>query len=113
MTEARNKDNRILATQLRAEHAGATRHHRRVLQLILEAQVLALWTNDGHRNLAEWLSAELGISNWEANRWIRAAHALPHLPHVDLAFEEARLSLDKVLELCRFATPDTEQGLVG
>lgn len=112
MTRSRSIDKQILKQDIRSEHAGATRHQRRLLQLISEAESSAIWADDGHRNLGQWLSAELGISNWEANRWINAAHTLPHLPHVDLAFEEARLSLVKVVELCRFAAPDTEERLV-
>lgn len=112
MTQSRSIDKQILKQDIRSEHAAATRHQRGLLQLILEAESSAIWVDDGHRSLAQWLSAELGISNWQANRWINAAHALPHLPHVDLAFEEARLSLDKVVELCRFAAPETEARLV-
>ena len=112
MTQSRSIDKQILKQDIRSEHAAATRHQRGLLQLILEAETSAIWADDGHRNLGQWLSAELGISNWEANRWITAAHALPNLPHVDRAFEEARLSLDKVVELCRFAAPDNEARLV-
>lgn len=112
MAQSRSIDNQILKQDIRSEHASATRHQRSLFRLILEAEGSAIWADDGHRSLAQWLSAELGISNWEANRWVNAAHALPHLPHVDLAFEEARLSLDKVVELCRFAVPDTEARLV-
>lgn len=112
MAQSRSIDKQILKQDIRSEHAAATRHQRNLLQLILEAEVSLISTDDGHRNLGQWLSAELGISNWEANRWITAAHALPYLPEVDRAFEEARLSLVKVVELCRFAAPDTEERLV-
>jgi hypothetical protein len=112
VTQSRSINNRILESEVLAEHAGATRHQRRLLQLILEAEAAAIWASNGHRNLAQWLSALIGISNWEANRWIVAAHALPHLPNVDRAFEEARLGIDKVVELCRFAEPETEARLV-
>ena len=112
MAQSRSIDNQILKQDIRSEHASATRHQRSLFQLILEAEGSAIWVDDGHRSLAQWLSAELGISNWEAHRWVNAAHALPHLPHVDRGFEEARLSLDKVVELCRFAEPETEARLV-
>jgi hypothetical protein len=67
------------------------------------------WPNDGCRDFAQWLSCRLGISQWAARRWINAADELPRLPRISRAFEDGTLGLDKVLELCRFATPETEQ----
>jgi hypothetical protein len=67
---------------------------------------------DGCRDYAQWLSARLGISTWAARRWVNAAHSLPHLPRTSAALEAGTLSLDKVTELCRFATPESEQRLI-
>jgi hypothetical protein len=53
-----------------------------------------------------------GISRWHAGRWIAAAHALGDLPIVHRAFSDGMLGLEKVVELCRFATPETEAELV-
>ncbi len=41
-----------------------------------------------------------------------ASHAIPTLPLISQALESGRLCLDKVVELCRFATPETEQELI-
>jgi Domain of unknown function (DUF222)/HNH endonuclease len=71
-----------------------------------------MWHADGYRDLAQWLSARVGISNWAARRWIQAAHALPTLPHLSAALEAGTLSIDKIVELCRFATPETERRLI-
>jgi hypothetical protein len=53
-----------------------------------------------------------GISLWQASRWIRAATALETLPRVSRALETGLLGIDKVLELCRFASPETGEPLV-
>lgn len=37
---------------------------------------------------------------------------IPELPRIRAALETGVLSLDKVLELCRFATPETEPALI-
>ncbi|MGH2788280.1 MAG: HNH endonuclease [Actinomycetota bacterium] len=54
----------------------------------------------------------LGISNWAAQRWVAAAHALERLPLISDALESGTLCLDKVVELARFATPETERNLI-
>ncbi|MGH2590447.1 MAG: DUF222 domain-containing protein, partial [Actinomycetota bacterium] len=49
---------------------------------------------------------------WKARRWIAAAHALEELRRLSDAFSSGELGIDKVVELSRFATPDTEARLV-
>jgi hypothetical protein len=53
-----------------------------------------------------------GISWWKADRCVRAGHALERLPKISEAFAAGRLSIDKVVELTRFATPETERRLL-
>jgi hypothetical protein len=53
-----------------------------------------------------------GVSTWKAHRWIGAAHALERLPRLADALTGGTLGIDKVLEVARFATPETEAGLV-
>jgi len=43
---------------------------------------------------------------------IAAAHVLESLPRVAAALESGELGIDKAVELCRFATPETEEGLL-
>ncbi len=62
--------------------------------------------------MAQWLSGQLGISNWKARRWIDASYVLEHLPHTSAALQSGALSLDKTVELTRFATPTTEKKLI-
>ena len=54
----------------------------------------------------------LGISWWKADRWVQAAHAVRSLPKTAEALSSGRLSIDKVVELARFATAETESGLI-
>jgi hypothetical protein len=82
------------------------------LRWIAKADRAELWRSEGARDCAEWLSALFHISNWKARRWVAAARAIEGLPYTAAALESGSLSLDKVTELVRFATPETERSLV-
>lgn len=71
-----------------------------------------LWRSDGARSTGEWIATHFGISRWKANRMINAGHALNDLPLISAALANGTLSLDKVIELTRFATPETEKKLI-
>jgi hypothetical protein len=62
--------------------------------------------------MAHWISIRHGISDWKARRWIAAAHALERLPRLSEAFSCGELGIDKVVELARFATAETEARLI-
>ncbi|HEX2267599.1 MAG TPA: DUF222 domain-containing protein [Actinomycetota bacterium] len=62
--------------------------------------------------MAHFLSMRYGISHWKPCRWIHAAHALEQLPQLSEALASGELGVDKVVELCRFATPETEGSLI-
>ena len=104
--------NTTLSAELDSAHAAATSAQRRLLEVVAECDRAEAWRTEGAKDLAQWLSARLGISNWAARRWITAAHALPHLPRLAAALDAGVLSLDKIVELCRFATPATERRLI-
>jgi hypothetical protein len=53
-----------------------------------------------------------GISCWKARRWIGAAHALEGLPRLSESLASGELGLDKVIELARFAAPESETDLI-
>lgn len=82
------------------------------LRAILEADRAELHRSEGARDTAEFLAGLFHISKWKAQRWVAAAHALEHLPLSAVALESGALSLDKIVELTRFATPATEKKLV-
>jgi hypothetical protein len=94
------------------ERAAVVSAQRRLFDSIVRCERAEVWRRDGSRDLAQWLSARLGISSWAARRWVSAAHALERLPTISAAFETGSLSVDKVVELTRFATPATEGELV-
>ncbi|MDQ4143071.1 MAG: HNH endonuclease [Actinomycetota bacterium] len=85
---------------------------RRLLAAIAECERIEAWREDDAEDLAAWVSGELGLSRWAARRRIAAAGALPHLPRLTTALEEGSLSIEKVVELCRFAQPATEKKLI-
>lgn len=84
-----------------------------LLRVIAEVDRRRAWRDSGARDLAHWLSIRYGMSWWKADRWIKAAAALDHLPAIADALESGVLGIDKVVEVCRFATPETEEELVG
>jgi hypothetical protein len=93
-------------------HAHICSSQRALLRLVAETDRRGLWEGSGARDTAHWLSMRLGISEWKARRWVAAAHALEGLPLVSEAFSEGELDVDKVVELTRFATPETEGRLI-
>lgn len=93
-------------------HARLGHAQRELLALIAEVDRREAWRDAGARDTAHWLSMRYGISGWKAHRWIAAAHALEGLPGVSGALASGRLGIDKVVELARFATSETETGLI-
>jgi hypothetical protein len=85
---------------------------RDMLSLLPQAETEEVWALEGARDLAHWLSIRYGLSGWKAHRWIHAAHALEDLPLLSAALATGELGVDKVLELCRFARPETERRLL-
>jgi hypothetical protein len=83
-----------------------------MLRAVARAELEGSWQNSGARDLPHFLSMRYGISQWKARRWVAAAHALPSLPDISHALAVGQLSLDKVVELTRFADFETEGSLV-
>ena len=95
-----------------ALHFEISVRQRKLLTVISELDERKVWRDNGCRDMAQWLSGQLGISQWIASRWVNASHVISTLPLTSEALENGRLCLDKVVELCRFATPDSEQKLI-
>ncbi|HEX3328161.1 MAG TPA: DUF222 domain-containing protein [Actinomycetota bacterium] len=93
-------------------HAETSALQRSLLAFIREYDRRRLWERDGCRHMGQWLAGHLGVTVSEGLRWTTAAHALEHLPLISEAFEHGVLSFDKVLQLARFATADTEKDLI-
>jgi hypothetical protein len=86
--------------------------HRELFRYIAEADRRELWRDCGAWDMASWLSMRYGISCWKARRWIACAHALEDLPVIGEAFSSGDLGVDKVVELTRLATPESESALL-
>jgi hypothetical protein len=93
-------------------HRQASRIQRELLGFIAEVDRRDLWRGSGARDMAHWLAMRHGISQWKARRWIAAGHALEHLTDLAHALSSGELGIDKVVELARFATFESEAGLI-
>jgi len=85
---------------------------REWLRAILDVESEDAWLDDGARDLAHWVSMRYGVSYWKASRWIGAARAFEVFPELADALADGRLGLDKVVELARFVTAATIDGLL-
>ena len=79
-----------------------------MFRLIADVDRTEAWKESGARDMAQWLWLRYGISDWKARRWIHASHVIADLPHLSSAFERGALGIDKVVEVARFATPETD-----
>ena len=93
-------------------HARQGEIQLRMLRCIAEADRHEVWWPAGARDLARLLGMRYGISNWKALRWIEAARALESLPRVAEALGSGELGIDKIVELTRFVTTESEWELV-
>lgn len=62
--------------------------------------------------MGHWLAQRLEITISEGLRLTNAAHVLERCTLLASYLEEGRISLDKVMQLARFITPETEQDLI-
>jgi hypothetical protein len=109
---SQQESNEELIQAADACHRDASAAQRRLFSLIPEIDLTGAWEDSGARDLAHWLVMRYGISYWKALRWINAAHALVELPLIAEAFASGEIGIDKVVELARFATPESESRLI-
>jgi Domain of unknown function (DUF222)/HNH endonuclease len=82
---------------------------REMLSCLAELERHEAWLDDGAHDMPHWVSMQLGISRWKAERWVAAGAALESLPAIAASFDAAEIGIDKVVKLTRFATPDDEE----
>jgi hypothetical protein len=93
-------------------YAGVGSSQRKLLAELHAYSESEPWIADDCRDMAHWVSLNLGVTYYRAERWLFAARELEKLPRLSMALENGTLNLDKVVELCRFATPDEELKLI-
>ena len=93
-------------------HRETSKIQRAMLGAIAEMDRLEIWRGSGARDMAQWLAFRQGISQWKARRWIAAGYALEHLTDLARALSTGELGIDKVVELARFASFESEAGLI-
>ena len=96
----------------RRKHHQISSSQRELLEEIRICDGLEVWRADGCRDMKEWVAGQFGVSCWTAGRWIKASYALQDLPLLSHALETGALTLEKTVELARFATRDTERKLI-
>ncbi len=101
-----------LVHRIDAVHERVSSAQRELLGLIADVDDREAWRDSGARDMAHWLSMRYGISHWKARRWIAAAHAIATLPRISNALARGDLGIDKVVELTRFATLESEADLI-
>jgi hypothetical protein len=112
MVRVHNPTNEELIESADHAHRRVSLAQRQLFGLIVEIDLRQAWRDDGARDMAHWVWMRYGISDWKARRWIAAAHALERLPLLSEAFASGELGIDKVVELTRFPTPETESRLI-
>jgi hypothetical protein len=88
-------------------------HHALWLSALAEVERRELWGEAGVRSLAHWLEFRVGMDGRTAREHVRVMHRLEELHRVRDVYAEGRLSYSKVRALCRVATPQSEEFLVG
>ncbi|MGH2736845.1 MAG: DUF222 domain-containing protein [Actinomycetota bacterium] len=101
-----------LVASLDRLHAGISARQREQLRIAAELDRRKRWERDGCKDMAQWVAGRYDTSWWRASRMVHAGHALETLPLTSQAFASGTLGLDKVVELTRFATPESEPKLI-
>jgi hypothetical protein len=71
-----------------------------------------VWREDDCKDMAQWVAQHLGIGTYKARKLVDCAAAIEDLPRISDALESGLLSIDKVVELTRFATRYDQQKLI-
>jgi hypothetical protein len=93
-----------------ALHAKVSGAQRELLHVIATLDHRDAWQDSGARDLPHWLGMRhLVVEGPPVDRSVARPRAAPRLSR---AFASGALGIDKVVELCRFATPETEAQLI-
>src|ERR687891_2669313 len=101
-----------IASCIDSLHADICARQRELLAWVAQFDRTGAWALDGCRDMAMWLAGRLGIRPYTARKWVDCAHAMKLLPLISEALGSGVLCLDKVVELTRFAAPESEARLI-
>lgn len=104
--------NEEIIFELDSIHVSAGELWLRRLQGFAELDRREVWEADGCIDMAQWVAGRYGFSCYRANRYIGAGHSISKLPLISEALSDGSLEVDRAVELCRFATPETEEGIL-
>lgn len=90
----------------------ASAAQREMLDCLAQLEMHEAWLDDGAHDMPHWVSMQLGVSRWKAERWVAAGAELRSLPAISAAFDAGKIGIDKVVGLTRFATPEDEEALL-
>lgn len=84
-----------------------------IVSLASEFDSLEGWMGQGYRSFAQWLSVNCGFDAWMGLEIFRVGQDLRSLPLIRSAFQEGRLSFDKVRSVTRVACADEDEMWLG
>ena len=84
---------------------------RQVCDMVGVVDARRAWEIDGATSMEGWLAARLAVTFGHAAELVRVARALRALPAIAAVFAEGGLSWDQLVQLVRFATPESDAEL--
>lgn len=76
--------------------------------MVAELDASGVWSSEGMRSCAHWLSVNTGCDVWTGAEMVRVGHALSDLPAIRDGFSTARISFDKARAVTKVATAADE-----
>jgi hypothetical protein len=80
-----------------------------LVRVVAELDDDGAWAESGMRSCAHWLSINIGVDVFTGGEMVRAGHALEALPTLRAAFDDGRLSFDKIRVVTKVATPEDDE----
>lgn len=96
------------ADEIRMLSAESHASMARISRMVAKYDSSGEWAGVGVRSCAHWLTISAGFDLRTSSELVRVGHALEQLPAIAEAFEQGRLSFDKVRAVTRVAVPEDE-----
>lgn len=96
------------ADEIRMLSAESHASMARISRMVAKYDSSGEWAGVGVRSCAHWLTISAGFDLRTSSELVRVGHALEQLASIAEAFEQGRLSFDKVRAVTRVAVPEDE-----